>query len=307
MQRLTVTGPVLVHLASGIGNIVLATPLLVALNELGLTVDLCLSADYPATVELLRGWSILRNVFADAGALRSTAYDAILPAAPPFYWQRFRAICAGAPRRMVVRPPDALFYENEQAYYLAFARALGYPGDRHPALTLPIGPSCRLSPSTVVLAPGCKTGEMAAKRWNGFGRLAELLPEVAVVGTADDLFDADGKPVCFPAHIQNLVDRLSLRETAEAIAGAGLVVANDTGLAWVAAAVGTPTVVIFGPTPDRSLGPLPPHVRVVRSGLECEPCWFTARFEQCGRSIDCLRRMAPETVLSVAREVTFVS
>jgi len=127
------------------------------------------------------------------------------------------------------------------------------------------------------------------------------------VGTADDLFDADGKPVCFPAHIQNLVDRLSLRETAEAIAGAGLVVANDTGLAWVAAAVGTPTVVIFGPTPDRSLGPLPPHVRVVRSGLECEPCWFTARFEQCGRSIDCLRRMAPETVLSVAREVTFVS
>jgi len=302
-----ISGPVLVHLASGIGNIVLATPLLVALNELGLTVDLCVSADYSATIDLLRDWSILRDVFTDAGVLRSTIYDAILPAVPPFYWHRFRAICENGPRRTMPRPPDALFYENEQAWYLAFARALGYPGDRHPALTLPIGPSSRLSPATVVLAPGCKTGEMAAKRWPGFNKLAEFLPDVAIVGTADDLFDADAKPLHFPAHVQNLVDRLSLRETAEAIAGAGLVVANDTGLAWVAAAVGTPTLVIFGPTPHRSLGPLPSHVRVVRSGLDCEPCWFTARFERCGRRIDCLRGLTTETILSMARELTFVS
>src|SRR3569833_894521 len=186
-----ISGPVLVHLASGIGNIVLATPLLDALNERGLTVDLCVSADYSATIDLLRDWSILRDIFTDAGVLRSTIYDAILHAVPPFYWHRFRAICENGPRRTMPRPPDALFYENEQAWYLAFARALGYPGDRHPALTLPIGPSSRLSPATVVLAPGCKTGEMAAKRWPGFNKLAEFLPDVAIVGTADDLIDAD--------------------------------------------------------------------------------------------------------------------
>lgn len=292
---------VLVHLASGIGNIVLSTPLLVALNDLGLTVDVCLSADYPATAELLRDWSILRNVFADAGALRSAAkYDTILPAVPPFYWNRF---LRAYPRcRMVARPSDALFYENEQEYYLAFARALGYPTNRRPDMTLPIGPSGRLGPATVVLAPGCKTGEMVAKRWPGFVRLAERLPEVAVVGTADDLFDAEGTPLRFPAHAQNLTARLSLRETAEAIAGAGIVVANDTGLAWVAAAVGTPTIVIFGPTPHRSLGSLPPHVRVLRAGLDCEPCWFASRFGRCGRRIDCLQSLKAGTVLSAVRE-----
>jgi ADP-heptose:LPS heptosyltransferase len=303
-----VAGPVLVHLASGIGNIVLATPLLVALSELGLTVDVCLSADYPPTAELLHGWSILRNVFSDPAALRSAAsYDAILPAVPPYYWNRFRRAYQDQRWRTVSRPPDALFYSDEQAYYLAFARCLGYPGDRHPDLALPVGPSGRVSPETVVLAPGCKTGEMAAKRWPWFTRLAELLPEVAVVGTADDLFDADGKPLRFPAHVQNLTGRLSLRETAETIAGARLVVANDTGLAWVAAAVGTPTIAIFGPTPDRTLGPMPDHVIVMRSGLPCEPCWFTTRFGQCGRRIDCLRGLAAERVRSVIEEVTPVS
>jgi len=76
-------------------------------------------------------------------------------------------------------------------------------------------------------------------------------------------------------------------------------VGNDNGLAHVAAAVGAPTLMIFGPTPDRELGPLPPHVRILRSGLECEPCWFRDRLQACAGRIDCLRTLGVSTVLEI--------
>ena len=59
---------VLVHLGAGVGNVVLATPLLMALNELGFTIDVLLAADYPQTADLLRPWSVVREVFAHGAA-----------------------------------------------------------------------------------------------------------------------------------------------------------------------------------------------------------------------------------------------
>jgi ADP-heptose:LPS heptosyltransferase len=300
---------VLVHLASGIGNIVLATPLLIALNELGFTIDVLLSADYEATADLIRGWSILRHVATDgeSGLLPPRAYDVVLPAIPPFYWPRFQRFYQGMPNS-VTRPSDALFYENEQAYYLAFARVLGYSQDRHPEICLPVGPSAEhhAASASIILAPGSKTGEMSAKRWPWFTDLAALLPDVCVVGTADDLFSSTGAALSFPQHARNLAGKLSLRKTAELIASAGLAVANDTGLAYVAAAVGTPTIILYGPSPDRSLGPMPAHVSTLRCGLSCEPCWFAARFAQCRRQIECLRGLETERVLAVVRRITNV-
>ena len=295
---------VLVHLAAGIGNIVIATPLLVALNELGYTVDVRLSADYAETADLLQGWSILREVFTDSIDAHRSRYDAVVPAIPPFYWERFRREYQRVPR-CVARPPDALFYQNEQAYYLASARALGFPYGRQPEISLPIGPSqehATLS-ARVVLAPGSKTGEMSRKRWPWFSELAALLPDAAMVGTADDCFYADGVKLSLPPHVHNFAGRLPLRQTAELLASASLVVANDTGLAYVAAAVGTPTVILFGPTPDRSLGPLPAHVTVLRSGLACEPCWFGARFAACNCRIDCLRDLKADRVFRAVQQV----
>jgi ADP-heptose:LPS heptosyltransferase len=296
----------LVHLASGIGNIVFATPLLIALNELGYTLDLRLSADYEATADLLHGWSVIRHIFTDAdrNAARPGQYDAIVPAIPPFYWRCFQHAYRGL-RTMVARPPDALFYQDEQAYYLAFARSLGYPAERRPEMRLPIGPSeeWRSYAATVLLAVGSKTGEMAKKRWPWFTQLAALLPDVAVMGTADDLTSGDGSPLVFAEHVRNFAGQLSLRQTAELMASSCLVVANDTGLAHVAAAVGTPAIVLFGPSPDRSLGPLPAHVTVLRSGLPCEPCWWGRKFAQCQGRIDCLRGLEVPRVLSAIHEV----
>jgi ADP-heptose:LPS heptosyltransferase len=290
---------VLVHLASGIGNIVLATPLLVALTQMEFSIDVLMDADYPQTADLLRDWSILRAVY-DGGTKNLASlnmYDVIIPAIPPFYWNRFVHVYH-MPSGNVRRPPDGLFYRDEQEYYLEFARRLGYPADCRPLYRLPVAPSDRfgVAGSTLVIAPGCKTGEMAAKRWPYFPELAEEFEDVAVVGTADDLRRNDGTPMEFPRHAQWFVDRLTLRETAELLAAAGAVVGNDSGLSHVAAAVGTPTVMLFGPTPHLSLGQLPPNVKVLRTGLACEPCWFGSRLHACAAQIHCLNQLTVETV-----------
>jgi ADP-heptose:LPS heptosyltransferase len=289
----------LLHIASGIGNIVFATPLLVALSELEFTVDVKLDADYPSACEILQPWSIIRAIRrqVDLGS-----YSYVIPAIPPFYWPRFARLYKNV-QQAVRRPPDSLFYQNEQEFHLSFARELGYPRDRRPYYRLPISASSseEVSSTTLVIAPGCKTGEMALKRWPFFPQLAERFPDVVIVGTNDDLRDAHNASFRFPAHVRSLVDRLSLRETAECLASAGVVVANDSGLAHVAGAVGAPTVILFGPTPDRTLGQFPENVCVLRAGLPCEPCWFGRRFQACNRRIDCLHEIGVDEVEWVVR------
>jgi len=297
----------LVHLASGVGNVVLATPLLVALDDLGYTVDVCLDADYAQTADLLRPWSVVRAVHTDgiAAAARRARCDLIVPAVPPFYWTRFAPAYRGGGGAAVsgceiaARPPDRLFAAGEQAYYLAFAQALGYPADARPVPCLPIAPvagETRAGLETVVIAPGCKTGTMAAKRWPHFAALAGRFDDVVLVGTGDDLRHHDGTPMRFPPHVRSFVDALTLRETAELMAAAGVVVANDSGLAHVAAASGTPTVMLFGPTDHVCLGPLPPNAVVLRTDLPCAPCWTRAPLAACVARVDCLQGLGVDVV-----------
>jgi ADP-heptose:LPS heptosyltransferase len=298
----------LVHLAAGVGNIVLATPLLLALEDLGISVDLLLDADYEGLAGLFEDWTAVRNIIpARADALPKMDYDHVIPAIPPFYWQRFRGQYAHE-RRTLPRPPDRLFYTNEQLYYLQFAHQLGFPKDREIFPYLPIAPAAEDAESmagadTVVLAPGCKTGEMAYKRWPGFVELANRLADgnasvdVAVVGTADDLGTPSGDALRFPPHARSYIGRLSLRATAELMAGAGVVIGNDSGLSHLAAATGVPTLMIFGPTPHVELGRMPPHVQILRAGLPCEPCWFGDRFGACAGRVTCLQEVTVDRVL----------
>lgn len=294
-------GPrVLVHLAAGVGNLVLATPLLAALDGLGCTVELLLHADYPQAAELFSGWSAVSAVH--ARRLPAVPYDRLVPAVPPFYWPKLGQMYRGR-RNALPRPADALFYRDEQAWYLAFAHALGWPADRRPVYRLPVTPSQAhgITSNTLVLAPGCKTGEMAAKRWPHFAALAERFADVAVVGTEEDLTDAAGARIRLPGHVRSLVGRLTLRETAEAMSAAGVVVANDSGLGHVAGATGAQTVLLFGPTSERVLGPFPSNVTVLRAGLPCEPCWTRARLRACGGRVDCLRALTADGVEAEVR------
>jgi ADP-heptose:LPS heptosyltransferase len=294
---------ILVHLATGIGNITLATPLLIALRERYSRIDLLLHADYPGVDALFRGWSVLHAVFdGRAGERPAWPYDILIPAIPPFAWPRFAAHYRGQPN-VVQRPPDGLFYQDEQQYYLTFAERLGCQPNPMVTSLLPVAPTPvqGMNHDSLILAPGCKTGEMARKRWPHYPELAGLFPDVVVVGTQDDLRHSDGTPMCFPPHVHSLVDRLSVLELAGTLAASRVVVANDSGIGHMAAAVGVHTILIFGPTPDRALGRFPASTTVMRSNLPCEPCWFADRYAACRGQMTCLHDVSVAGVAAAVR------
>jgi ADP-heptose:LPS heptosyltransferase len=65
-----------------------------------------------------------------------------------------------------------------------------------------------------------------------------------------------------------LAGRTSMRALCALVAGARLLVSTDTGIAHLATAYGTPSVVVFGPEPPSRWGPPPdrPRHRVLHNG-----------------------------------------
>ena len=91
-----------------------------------------------------------------------------------------------------------------------------------------------------------------------------------------------------------------LRTAILALAAAHVAVSNDSGLMHVAAALGTPTIGIFGPTSPSLWAPLNPLAAVVetQSELACRPCHKPV----CRlRHHRCIRDITVEQVLSATR------
>ena len=148
----------------------------------------------------------------------------------------------------------------------------------------------------VALCPGARH---ATKRWPGFPALAgELIRRdagVVVVLGPDDTWDG---PAGLPIVRGPLVDLAAL------LAGCDLAIGNDSGLAHVAAAAGTPAVVLFGPTvPALGFRPAGPHRVLERADLGCRPCAVHGG-PRCPRGDHaCLVGIAPEEVRSAADDL----
>jgi heptosyltransferase-2 len=91
-----------------------------------------------------------------------------------------------------------------------------------------------------------------------------------------------------------------LRDAILALAGAAAAISNDSGLLHVAAALGTPSIGIFGPTSPWHWAPLNPLAATVQaaSELPCRPC-----HKPVCRLVHhrCMRDIAPEQVLAATR------
>ena len=68
----------------------------------------------------------------------------------------------------------------------------------------------------------------------------------------------------------DLCGALSLPEASACLARCRLFVGNDSGLMHLAAAAGTPTLGLFGPTPSREYAPAGPRTAVVLAGADGE-------------------------------------
>jgi heptosyltransferase-3 len=220
--------------------------------------------------------------------------------------------------------------------HLALADALGIPAQREVAVTWSAEDARQLD---ALLGPG--GGPMAVlhpspkfnyKMWRAesWVELANWLHahgyRLAISGGPDGAERAyvDGLVRAMPAGTLNLAGKLALGGTACLLARAAVYVGPDTAVTHMAAAVGVPTVALYGPTDPVKWGPWPRgyagsgnpwrrsgsqrsgNVFLLQGAGACVPC----RLEGCDRHLasfsDCLRQLTAAQVVTAIESVTSV-
>lgn len=198
--------------------------------------------------------------------------------------------------------------------YLDFVEYLGYQaGD--PEFTLPTGSvetdrvSGLLEEAGIGRAdPFIAVNPVAlwkTKLWGdeNFARLADRIVRdiqmpVVYTGSAADAAGYIKRIRAFMKESSvDLAGRTGLRELADLYRRAALVVSTDSGPMHLAAAMGTPTVALFGPTDPARTGPFGKGHSVIRSGIECSPC-----FQKRCESMACMTGITVDDVFEAVKK-----
>ncbi|MFP5319869.1 MAG: glycosyltransferase family 9 protein [Acidimicrobiia bacterium] len=201
--------------------------------------------------------------------------------------QSTRLLAGLAPTRLVAfRHPDVArtagcpewwAEEHEVQRWCRLLDECGIPA-RPERLDLPVEAG---STGITVVHPGAAASarRWPAERWAEVAR-AERLDGRDVVVTGGPAEVALARSVAAAAGLPGSAvraGRTGVVDLARLVAGAGLVVCGDTGVAHLATATGTPSVVLFGPTPPSLWGPPPerPIHRALWAGRRGDPLAHT--------------------------------
>jgi heptosyltransferase-2 len=128
----------------------------------------------------------------------------------------------------------------------------------------------------VVLAPGAAhaTKRWPVEHWAALARqLAAEQRDVLVVGGPEDAVAGDEIATAGGSRVRSAAGRFSLQETAAALARSQAVIAGDTGVMHMAAAMRVPVVTLFGPTVQAfGFAPYRARATVLERDLPCRPC-----------------------------------
>jgi ADP-heptose:LPS heptosyltransferase len=112
-------------------------------------------------------------------------------------------------------------------------------------------------------------------------------------------FEAENSPALF------LAKGLSLIRLASVMEGCRCFIGNDSGISHLSAALGVPTIAIFGPTDPMVWAPRGKKAVVVRRGIPCSPC-PPERFVQC-QHFECLKGIDMGDVLEGIQRLGFIN
>lgn len=167
--------------------------------------------------------------------------------------------------------------------------------------------SCGIDPDArplVALNAGATNSR--AKCWPAerFAALAdrlrnELSAQIVLIGGAAEFsYAARVIELMKTAGARNLAGQTSVPELIGLLARCELLVSNDTGPAHVAAALGRPTLTIFGPTNEFATAPTGVRAHLIRAaGIECARCMHRA----CPIDHRCMTSLATDEVFARAR------
>lgn len=184
-----------------------------------------------------------------------------------------------------IEPQFALAVSSDRKHHAkAFLRELGL---------LPGAP-------LVLLCPGSINSR--AKRWPA-ERYAAVADHFAATGASVALIGSPAEMEVsneVSLHTINkplvLTGKTSVAEATALIGVADVLITNDTGPAHLGSAVGTPTLVIFGPTNPLTTRPFAPNAEIIRHEPDCAPCML----RDCPIDHRCMTAISPEEVCAQA-------
>ncbi|MEE9614155.1 MAG: lipopolysaccharide heptosyltransferase II [Thermodesulfobacteriota bacterium] len=262
----------------------------------------------------------LRDNQFDLAVLFQNAFDAA-----------FIAWLAGIPRRAgyardmrgllltnPVKVTEDIKKKHQVHYYLRVVEALGgkAPAEPVPRLYFEAGEQEEvvlffekydIAKHSVLVgaAPGASYGP--AKMWSadGFAEVVEKLSkEIGAVpllfGGKDDVEAAAEVSKRIGMEHINLAGKTHLREFMTIAGRLKIFITNDSGPMHLAAAIGVPTVAVFGSTDPSLTGPLGGRVKVIKNKIDCSPCFE----RECPYGhYDCMKAVTPDEVYRACKEL----
>jgi ADP-heptose:LPS heptosyltransferase len=320
--------------AGALGDTLMATPVLPALAERfpGAAIDFLASA---AAAPLLEGHPLLDRVHALrwrnlppalswekrrlVGRFRRLAYDlaVVLEQAPRYYELAERA---AIPRIIGFR--GATRFDPALHSIANNLRAAGFDDWRDRPWTMQLRLSKEELREASALRPPADGalvglhagyGPLGRKRhqdrrlrgWSleNFADVGRWLVEngatIVLTGAKEDRPSVDRLKAMLPTGATiDVAGRTTVRGMAAIVAAMDLLVSVDSGPAHVAAALGTPLVVLWGPgiyEQTRPVGAGAP-IAILREPVACAPCYGTPMMKACRRNI-CMERITPARVI----------
>lgn len=131
---------------------------------------------------------------------------------------------------------------------------------------------------------------------------AESGARIAIIGSAAEADTAASVIAALrsPDRAINLVGKTSLRELIGVLAVSSGLISNDTGPAHLGAALGIPTVTVFGPTEVFATQPIGLRSVVVSHPVDCAPCML----RDCPIDHRCMTRVTVGDVAAAARALS---
>ena len=163
----------------------------------------------------------------------------------------------------VIDPPPP-----SQEKYLEFLRHLGLPPDPYDfqLIAPPLAVTALEKKPYIALHPYTRW-RTKLWPWRYYGELMRMMPDRQFVMVGEGPWFPADEPNCF-----DLRNKLPLPQLMSVLDRAKALVSTDSGPAHLGAALGIPTVVIFGATDWRKTRPIGRKVSILRYPVPCAPC-----------------------------------
>ncbi len=151
-----------------------------------------------------------------------------------------------------------------------------------------------------VIVPGAR---WQSKRWPAeyfadvTKELAKMEFRAVLVGAGSDIDLAEKITSLSETNVLNLAGKTNLKGLCSVIKDSTFVLTNDSGPMHIASALDIPVFAIFGPTSEIRTGPYGSKSRVIKSSINCRPC-----FKKRCNDIRCMYDVTPEEVVRTIKE-----